>query len=140
MLTEREGTLSYWPRKLNKSALTLWLAGGIDVIQQASPSPAVSGQTKTPSSKTGAKTVHLNAPAVAALAGIEHQEGLPWVIAGAKAGTHLVNLEKPWPLRPAFGKAPTRWQQLNGRSYEAEIAPAAYLMLPRPWATINLHS
>ena len=51
---------------------------------------------RLPDSKTGAKTVHLNAPALAVLAGIERQEGLPWVIAGAKAGTHLVNLEKPW--------------------------------------------
>jgi integrase len=51
---------------------------------------------RLPESKTGAKTVHLNAPALAVLAGIERQEGSPWVIAGAKAGTHLVNLEKPW--------------------------------------------
>jgi integrase len=51
---------------------------------------------RLPDSKTGAKTVHLNAPALVALAAIERQEGSPWVIVGAKAGTHLVNLEKPW--------------------------------------------
>jgi integrase len=51
---------------------------------------------RLPDSKTGAKIVHLNAPALAVLAGVERQQGSPWVIAGAKAGTHLVNLEKPW--------------------------------------------
>lgn len=49
-----------------------------------------------PDSKTGAKTVHLNAPALAVLAAIEREEGSPWVILGAKRGSHLVNLEKPW--------------------------------------------
>jgi integrase len=51
---------------------------------------------RLPDSKTGAKTVHLNAPALAVLAAIERNEGSSWVIAGAKAGAHLVNLEKPW--------------------------------------------
>jgi integrase len=51
---------------------------------------------RLPDSKSGAKTVHLNAPALTVLAAIEGIEGSLWVIAGAKAGTHLVNLEKPW--------------------------------------------
>lgn len=51
---------------------------------------------RLPDSKTGAKTVHLNAPALAVLARLERIEGSPWVIDGAKSGTHLVNLQKPW--------------------------------------------
>lgn len=51
---------------------------------------------KLPDSKTGAKVVHLNAPALEVLATIERKEGSPWVIGGAKSGTHLVNLQKPW--------------------------------------------
>jgi integrase len=51
---------------------------------------------RLPDSKTGAKVVHLNAPAQAVLADMEREDGSPWVIAGAKAGSHLVNLEKPW--------------------------------------------
>lgn len=47
-------------------------------------------------SKTGAKVVHLNAPAAAVLAALPRDDGSPWVIPGAKAGAHLVNLQKPW--------------------------------------------
>lgn len=51
---------------------------------------------RLPDSKTGAKTVHLNAPALAVLAAVDRAEGSPWVIAGGRPGAHLVNLEKPW--------------------------------------------
>ncbi len=47
-------------------------------------------------SKTGAKVVHLNAPALSLLEGMEREDGSPWVIAGGKPGSHLVNLQKPW--------------------------------------------
>ena len=50
---------------------------------------------RLPDSKTGAKTVHLNAPALAVLAGVQRQEGSRWVIAGAKPGRHLVNSRSP---------------------------------------------
>lgn len=51
---------------------------------------------RLPDSKTGAKIVHLNAPALAVLVAVDRAEGSPWVIAGGKPGAHLVNLEKPW--------------------------------------------
>ncbi len=47
-------------------------------------------------SKTGPKVVYLSAPALEVLAGIERKDDAPWVIAGAKPGSHLVNLRKPW--------------------------------------------
>ncbi len=50
---------------------------------------------RLPDSKTGAKIVHLNAPALEVLASID-RDGSPWVIRGAKDGAALVNLEKPW--------------------------------------------
>lgn len=50
---------------------------------------------RLPDSKTGAKVVHLNAPALEVLASID-RDGSPWVIRGAKEGAALVNLEKPW--------------------------------------------
>ncbi len=50
---------------------------------------------RLPDSKTGAKVVHLNAPALEVLASID-RDGSPWVIRGAKDGAALVNLEKPW--------------------------------------------
>lgn len=51
---------------------------------------------RLPDSKTGAKIVHLNAPALAVLSAVEREENSPWVIRGGKPGYHLVNLEKPW--------------------------------------------
>jgi integrase len=49
-----------------------------------------------PDSKTGRKTIRLNAPALALLHEIPRLEGNPYVICGEKPGRHLVNLEKPW--------------------------------------------
>ena len=69
---------------------------------------------RLPDSKTGAKTVHLNAPALAVLAAMEREEGSPWVIAGGKPGTHLVNLQKPWGrIRAAAGIADVRLHDLR---------------------------
>jgi integrase len=49
-----------------------------------------------PDSKTGRKSIHLNAPALAVLQAIPRLDGNPYVICGERAGRHLVNLEKPW--------------------------------------------
>ena len=54
------------------------------------------GEARLPDSKSGAKTLHLPPPALAVLAVLPRLEGNPHVIAGAKAGAALVNLEKPW--------------------------------------------
>ncbi len=51
---------------------------------------------RLPDSKTGARTIHLNAPALEILSVVEHQDGNPYVIVGGKPGAHLVNLRKPW--------------------------------------------
>lgn len=50
---------------------------------------------RLPDSKTGAKVVHLSAPALAVLRDLGPMES-GWVIEGAKPGAHLVNLKKPW--------------------------------------------
>ena len=49
-----------------------------------------------PVSKTGRKTIRLNAPALAVLHEIPRLEDNPYVICGERPGRHLVNLEKPW--------------------------------------------
>ena len=49
-----------------------------------------------PDSKTGRKTLPLNAQALAVLHDIPLLEGNPYVICGERPGRHLVNLEKPW--------------------------------------------
>lgn len=69
---------------------------------------------RLPDSKTGAKIVHVNAPALAVLAAVERKEGLPWVIAGEKPGAHLVNLQKPWRrIRTAAGIPDVRLHDLR---------------------------
>jgi integrase len=50
---------------------------------------------RLPDSKTGARSVPLNAPALAVLSQLEGN-GLPWVLPGRRDGSHLVNLSKPW--------------------------------------------
>lgn len=47
-------------------------------------------------SKTGPKIIHLNPPALEILATIPKQKNNPYVICGAIAGEHLVNLRKSW--------------------------------------------
>jgi integrase len=54
------------------------------------------GEARLPDSKTGAKTVHLPPPALAVLTDLPRLDDNPYVIAGAKPGAALVNLEKPW--------------------------------------------
>ena len=53
-------------------------------------------EARLPDSKSGAKTLHLPPPALAVLGELPRLDGNPHVIAGAKEGAALVNLEKPW--------------------------------------------
>lgn len=53
-------------------------------------------EARLPDSKTGAKTLHFPPPAMSVLAELPRIEKNPFVIAGGKEGTSLVNLEKPW--------------------------------------------
>jgi integrase len=54
------------------------------------------GEARLPDSKTGAKTLHLPAPALAVLDELPRVEDNPYVIVGRVAGARLVNIEKPW--------------------------------------------
>lgn len=49
-----------------------------------------------PDSKTGQKTIPLNAAAIAVLRKIPKMEKNPHVIVGKKPGSRLINLQKPW--------------------------------------------
>lgn len=80
-------------------------------------------------SKTGAKTVHLSEPAIEALESVDRQPGGPFVIAGAKPGSHLVNLRKPWcRIRAMAGLDDVRIHDL--RHSFASVAVAGGLSLP----------
>ena len=65
-------------------------------------------------SKTGAKTIPLNGPALEVLAGTERVEGNPYVITGTAAGSHLTDLQKPWRrVRKAAGLEDVRIHDLR---------------------------
>ena len=84
---------------------------------------------RLPDSKTGAKTIALSAPALAALESIPRQQGNPYVICGKNAGEHLVNLQKPWRrIRKAAGLDDVRLHDL--RHSFASVAVAGGMSLP----------
>ena len=84
---------------------------------------------RLPESKTGAKVIHLNAPAMEVLNGLEREEGNPWVIAGRVPGKPLVNLRKPWHrIREAAGLADVRLHDL--RHSFASVGVTGGLSLP----------
>jgi integrase len=47
-------------------------------------------------SKTGARVIHLGAPALEVLARLERQSDNPWVICGRKPGARRTDLQPPW--------------------------------------------
>lgn len=82
-----------------------------------------------PDSKSGAKRVYLNPPAMQVLADIPRLEGNPFVICGKKKGSHLVNLQKPWrKIRKIAELDDVRIHDLR-HSY-ASIAVASGMSLP----------
>jgi integrase len=54
------------------------------------------GALHLPDSKTGRKTILLNAPALAVLASMPRVEGNPFVIVGSKPRAPLTDLNRPW--------------------------------------------
>jgi integrase len=84
---------------------------------------------RLPDSKTGAKTLYLNAPALEVLANTPQLEGNPHVICGEKHGAHLVNLQKPWRrIRKAAKLDDLRIHDL--RHSFASVAVAGGMSLP----------
>jgi integrase len=84
------------------------------------------GEARLPDSKTGAKTLHLPAPALEVLAGLPRREGVPYVL-GGKRGTTFV--EEPWRrIRKAAGLDDVRLHDL--RHSFASVAAAGGMGLP----------
>jgi predicted DNA-binding transcriptional regulator AlpA len=51
---------------------------------------------RLPDSKTGAKIVHLGAPAMKVIVGIPYVEGNPYLLPGKKDGTRVTDLQSAW--------------------------------------------
>ncbi|WP_425418469.1 tyrosine-type recombinase/integrase [Oricola indica] len=84
---------------------------------------------RLPDSKTGAKTIYLNAPALDVLSRLPHLEDNPHVICGQKQGGRLVNLQKPWTaIRSKAGLNDVRLHDL--RHSFASVAVASGMSLP----------
>ena len=84
---------------------------------------------RLPDTKTGARVVPLNAPALEALGEAIRLQGNPFVIPGANPGAHLVNLNKPWRrIRQRAGIPDVRIHDL--RHSHGAVAAAAGLGLP----------
>jgi len=82
-----------------------------------------------PDSKTGAKSIHLNEPALRVLRALPRSVDNPFIIAGRKQGAHLVNLEKPWrQIRERAGIGDVRLHDL--RHSFASVGAGAGLGLP----------
>jgi integrase len=88
------------------------------------------GMLRIPDSKTGAKTIPLNAPALELLVARHGARGdSPWVIPGEVPGEHLVNLGKIWRrVRKRAGLEDVRLHDL--RHSFASVGAAAGLSLP----------
>ncbi len=84
---------------------------------------------RLPDSKTGAKTVYLNAPALAVLDSLPRIEGNPYVLPGNKRGAHLVNLHAGWiELRKEANLEDVRLHDL--RHSFASVGAGAGMSLP----------
>ena len=80
-------------------------------------------------SKTGPKPVYLGPAALELLRSIERVPSNPYVIVGEKAGSHLVNLRKPWyRLRAKAGLHDVRIHDL--RHTFASVAAGSGVSLP----------
>jgi integrase len=87
------------------------------------------GEARLPDSKTGAKTLHFPAPALAVLADLPRVEGNPYVIVGNVPGARLINLEKPWrAIRKTAGLDDVRLHDL--RHAFASVAASSGMGLP----------
>src|SRR4029077_6942822 len=84
---------------------------------------------RLPDSKTGEKTVHLNAPALDVLKKLPRIEGNPFVIAGTRDGAAFGGLDKVWArVRKAAGLEGVRLHDL--RHSFASVAVAGGASLP----------
>ena len=89
-----------------------------------------------PDSKTGEKSIYLNAPALEVLSNLPRLQGNPYVIVGSKEGQRLVNIQKPWSrIRNEAGMPDLRLHDL--RHTFASIAVMGGMSLPMVGALLG---
>ncbi len=80
-------------------------------------------RTFDPDSKTGDRTVHLSPSAVNVLAALPRQPGNPWVVPGAKPGTHMADIDRAWQsIRAQAGLPDVRIHDIRHRFASRALA------------------
>jgi len=88
------------------------------------------GTIRLPDSKTGKKTLHLNAPALEVLNGLPKVKDNPFVIVGDVEKAHLVNIQKPWrAIRKVAGLADVRLHDLRHTFASVGVEGGASLVM-----------
>jgi len=81
------------------------------------------GLWNLPTSKTGARPVYLNAPAVALLTSLPRLYGCPWVLPGRNPADHFKGLPHPWQrIRRAAGLDGVRLHDLRHSAASVALA------------------
>ena len=131
VLTEADRTRTEMPSVLTAIRLLLFTGARLsEILTLRWEHVDMEGQClRLPDSKTGAKVVYLPPAALEILAALDRHEDNPYVIVGAKLGTHLINLQKPWRrIRKKAGLDGVRIHDL--RHSFASMAVAGGLSLP----------
>ena len=87
---------SFAPSAVTAFRLLLYTGARLSEIQTLKWEHIRGNRVRLPDSKTGAKTIPLNGPALEVLANVKRVVGNPYVIVGTGDGTHLTDLQKPW--------------------------------------------
>ena len=105
---------SFAPSAVTAFRLLLYTGARLSEIQTLKWEHIRGHRIHLPDSKTGAKTIPLNEPALEVLAGTKRVEGNPHVITGTAEGAHLTDLQKPWRrVRRAAGLEDVRIHDLS---------------------------
>lgn len=105
---------SFAPAAVTAFRLLLYTGARLSEIQTLKWDYVRDDRIHLPDSKSGAKTIPLNGPALKVLADAERVEGNPYVIVGTGEGAHLTDLQKPWRrVRKAAGLEDVRIHDLR---------------------------
>lgn len=102
------------PAAVTAYRLLLYTGARLSEIQTLKWEHIRGNRIHLPDSKTGAKTIPLNGPALEVLANAKRVEGNPYVVVGTKEGSCLQDLQKPWRrVRKAAGLEDVRIHDLR---------------------------
>ena len=105
---------SFAPAAVTAFRLLLYTGARLSEIQTLKWEHIRGDRIHLPDSKTGAKTIPLNGPALEVLADAKRVEGNPYVVVGTGEGAHLTDLQKPWRrVRKAAGLHDVRIHDLR---------------------------